>query len=126
MSHQLPPDPDPATGFIALLLPAPSCSSIPSFIASGQDRTDKGLRTERSISVGADICTANSLDQESCQDLGRPYHLTCFLREMEKRRVWGTNCHLRHVARGFSNLCGMRASKQWKLMVAGADYPSPD
>ena len=58
------------------------------------------------------IWTANSLDQESCQDLGRPYHLTCFLREMEKRRVWGTNCHLRHVARGFSNLCGMRASKQ--------------
>ena len=72
------------------------------------------------------ICTANSLDQESCQDLGRPYHLTCFLREMEKIRVWGTNCHLRHVARGFSNLCGMRASKQWKLMVADADYPSPD
>ena len=60
MSHQLPPDPDPATGFIALLLPAPILLPLAppllcSFIASGQDRTDKGLRTERSISVGADM-----------------------------------------------------------------------
>ena len=55
MSHQLPPDPDPATGFIALLLPALPPPLLCSFIASGQDRTDKGLRTERSISVGADM-----------------------------------------------------------------------
>ena len=55
MSHQLPPDPDPATGFIALLLPALAPPLLCSFIASGQDRTDKGLRTERSISVGADM-----------------------------------------------------------------------
>ena len=26
-----------------------------------------------------------------------------FFQAMEKRRVWGSNCHLRHVARGFSN-----------------------
>ena len=58
-----------------------------------------------------------------------PTHLTeagkmFFFQAMERGRVWGTNCHLRHVARGFSNLRGMLASKQWKLMVVSADYPS--
>ena len=108
----------------------PFCSSNASFIASGQDRTDRGLRMER-ISVGTDMHGIWT------RKIGRiwtdpPTHAIwrglakCFFQAMEKRRVWGTNCHLRHVASGFSNLRGMLASKQWKLMVVSADYPSAD
>ena len=127
MSRRLPP-PDPAAGFIALLLPdtsilLPLLLQYATFIASGQERAEDGEETEEHLKCGNWFaCHCQKTWTRIWADPPTPFDM--FPPVDGETKGLGTNCHLRDVARGFPNR--VRNAREQTVEINGrrADYPS--